>query len=267
MQIKIDIRKTPEQNAARYFELAKKFKKKSEGAEKALQISLKKLDELKKDRENYDRKIEKKQEEAQKKELEKKTKKWFHKFRWFYSSEGFLVVSGRDATTNEILIKKHTVKEDVVLHTELPGSPFVVIKTDGKEPAKSTIGEAASFCAAFSKAWKLGFPTLDVFYVRPEQVSKTAQSGEFMGKGSFMIYGKKNFVHATISLAVGVVEDGVMVGPLSAVKKHCKKFVEILPGNEKTSDAAKQIRKMIGTDADLDEIISVLPAGGLKIKK
>ncbi|HLD89353.1 MAG TPA: NFACT RNA binding domain-containing protein [Candidatus Nanoarchaeia archaeon] len=276
MQIKIDIKKTPEQNAAHYFELAKKFRKKAEGAEKALQISFKKLDELKKEKEGYDKKIEKKQEELQKKISERKPKKWFHKFRWFYSSEDFLVVAGRDATTNEILIKKHTDKDDIVLHTALPGSPFVVIKAKGKteksevkQPGDETMNEAASFCAAFSRAWRLGFLTLDVFYVKPEQVSKTAQSGEFMGKGSFMIYGKKNFLHPSINLAVGVVDDGVMIAPLSAIKKHCRKFVEILPGNEKTSDVAKQIKKMIGGDfvVDLDEIISVLPGGGVKVKK
>ncbi len=35
-----------------------------------------------------------------------KPKKWFEKFRWFVSSDGFLVVAGKDAITNEVLVKK-----------------------------------------------------------------------------------------------------------------------------------------------------------------
>lgn len=31
---------------------------------------------------------------------------WFEKFNWFISSEGYLVLSGRDAQQNEILIKR-----------------------------------------------------------------------------------------------------------------------------------------------------------------
>lgn len=31
---------------------------------------------------------------------------WFEKFNWFISSEGYLVLSGRDAQQNEILVKR-----------------------------------------------------------------------------------------------------------------------------------------------------------------
>ncbi|MCX6707846.1 MAG: fibronectin-binding domain-containing protein, partial [Candidatus Woesearchaeota archaeon] len=102
--------------------------------------------------------------------------------------------------------------------------------------------------------------------VNPDQVSKTAESGEYMAKGAFMIRGRKNHISAAINLAVGVMEDGkVMGGPLSAVKKNCVKNVELSQGNEKTSETAKKIRQKIG--GDLDDIIKVIPAGGCRIKK
>jgi hypothetical protein len=63
-----------------------------------------------------------------------------------------------------------------------------------------------------------------------------------------------------MAYAVGVREDGRMMGgPPRAVKKHCTKIVMIRPGNGKTSDVAKEIRKRIG--GDLDEIVRSLPAG------
>ena len=46
-------------------------------------------------------------------------KKWYEKFRWYTSSDGFLVVAGKDTVSNEVLIKKYTTKEDVVFHAEI----------------------------------------------------------------------------------------------------------------------------------------------------
>ena len=60
-------------------------------------------------------------------------KQWYEKFRWFTTSDGFLVVAGKDTVSNEVLIKKYTKQEDVVFHAEITGSPFVVIKAEGKE--------------------------------------------------------------------------------------------------------------------------------------
>lgn len=39
---------------------------------------------------------------------------WFEKFIWFISSENFLIVCGRDAQQNELLVKRHMDKGDVV---------------------------------------------------------------------------------------------------------------------------------------------------------
>ena len=62
-----------------------------------------------------------------------------------------------------------------------------------------------------------------------------------------------------------MMDDGrIMGGPVSAVKKHCKRFVELMQGDEKTSDVAKKIQKAVG--GELDDIIRVLPQS-CKIKK
>lgn len=255
MKITLNIKKSVEQNAQVYYEKAKKAKKKCDGAKKALIEQKKKVEKLIKvtpKEEKIDSKIDRK-------------KQWYEKFRWFYSSEGFLVIGGRDATTNDIIIKKNTEKNDIVYHTDMAGSPFVVIKVkDGEKPGKETMQETCDFTAVHSKGWKLGMSSLAVFHVNPDQVTKEAQSGEYLSKGSFMIRGKTNYMNPNMNYAVGIYNESVMGGPVNAIKKHCKDFIEIQQGNDKISDIAKKIKNKIG--GELDEIIRALPPGS-KIKK
>ena len=255
-RISLDLGKTVEQNASSYYEKAKKIKKKLEGAREALEKSKKKLGKLEKKQEKEEKKVVKKP---------KRKKEWYEKFRWFTSSDGLLVIGGRDSTSNEIVIKKHTNSDDLVLHTDLSGSPFFVIKSEGKGIPEKTIQEAAQATATYSKAWKLGLSSLEVFYVKPEQVSKKAKSGEYMQKGAFMIYGETSYLRPNLSLAVGIREDQIIGGPLEPVKKHSEKFIIIEQGRDKASDIAKKVKANLG--GDLDEIIRFLPAGGYKIVK
>ena len=254
----LDLNKSIEENASDYFEKAKKIKKKMKGAQDALKKSLKKLKELEAKKEKYDK------EEEKGKKLKERKKEWYEKFRWFLSSDGFLVIGGRDATSNEIVIKKHTEKNDLVFHTDMAGSPFFVIISKNKKISQSTIKETADATCTFSRAFKLGMQTTDVFYVSPEQVSKKAKSGEFLVKGAFMIYGKTNYIENKVNLAVGITkENAVMSGPKEAVKKNCKKFIALKQGDEKASSIAKKIKHKL--DADLDDIIRSLPAGNFEI--
>jgi hypothetical protein len=147
----------------------------------------------------------------------------------------------------------------------MAGSPFFLIKTEGKKVDELAIQETAEATASFSRAWKAGLATIDVFYVKPEQVSKQSESGEYMAKGAFMIRGKTTYVHPNIKLAVGIRQGKIMCGPVSAVKKNCEKFMLFSQGNEKASDAAKKIKKELG--GELDEIIRALPSGGVRIAK
>lgn len=265
MKITINSKLSVEQNAQTYFEKAKQSRKKLEGARKALDVSLKKRDAELQAKEEKLEKIKAEHERIASKERRKT--EWYEKFRWFLSSEGFLVIGGRDATTNEIVIKKHTDKDDIVFHTDMAGSPFFVIKTEGGgEPGEATLQEAADATLCFSRAWKMGLGTTPTFWVRPDQVSKEANPGEYMPKGAFMIRGKTNYMIPTPNCAVGALEDGrIMCGPVSAVKKNCGKHLVIVQGRKKASEIAKLIRKKFG--GELDEIIRVLPAGELDIKE
>ncbi len=257
-KITIDIKKSIEQNAAVYFEKAKKSKKKLDGAKKAFKKSQDKLNLL-----NEKKKKIVLSEKITEKPVRKK--EWYEKFRWFFSSEGFLCIGGRDATTNDIIIKKHADKEDIVFHTDMAGSPFFVIKANNKKTGPKTMEEAAQATASYSRAWRLGLSSLEVFYVKPEQLTKEANSGEYIGKGAFMVKGKTNYIHPILEVAIGIKDSMIIGGPVNAVKVNSEKFVIIKQGKEKTSEIAKKIKKIIG--GNIDEITLFIPAGGSKIQK
>ena len=260
VQLVLDLKKSIEENASDYFEKAKKMKKKIKGTEEALQHSIKKLKDL-------EAKKKKLAEEEKDNEVLERKKEWYEKFRWFKSSDGFLVIGGRDATSNEIVIKKHTDADDLVLHTDMAGSPFFVIKSNGKKIPDSTIEEVADATCTFSKVWKIGLQSTDAFYVNPDQVSKKTRAGEYMGKGAFMIYGKTNYIDNKVNLAIGITkEKAIMSGPLQAIKKNCEKYLTLKQGNEKVSSFAKKINYKLGKGLSLDEIIRALPAGNFKLE-
>ncbi len=257
MQITLNLKKKLEQTANEYFEAAKKARRKAEGARAIVLKFKKQLEEVEKKQLAEVKKIVKKEKRAQ---------EWYEKFRWFISSEGFLCIGGRDATSNEVIIKKHTDKEDIILHTEAPGSPFFVIKTQGKKPSDVTIQETADATASFSRAWKLGLSATEAYAVSPEQVSRQAPSGEYLPKGAFMIRGKRTYYPGKIGVAVGKLADGkIMSGAENAVKANCKEYVVVVQGRDKPSDIAKKIAKKL--NADIDEVLRVLPAGTCQIHK
>lgn len=263
------------ENMAFYYEEAKRRKRK-------LNSLLTAIDDLKKKIEELERKTPE--------ELKipavlrpKRKKHWYEKFRWFVSSDGFLVLGGRDSSTNEALIKRYTSPQDIVLHADLPGAPFVVIKTEGRPVPERTLTEAAIFAASYSRAWREGMAKCDVYWVEPSQVSKTAPSGEYLPTGAFMIYGKRNYIRgARIEVAVGLKREDddirVIGGPAQAIKNQSIVAIVLVPGGKKPSDLVKQIRHIFEKHlpenlADrkdsiaLDEIQRFMPSGKSSIKE
>ncbi len=104
MKIVLNVNKSLEENAEVYFERAKKAKKKVETIKQILLKFEKELAQLEKNKEKEMQQML--LDEAKKKQKSLIEKKWYEKFHWFYSSEGFLCIGGRDATSNDIVIKK-----------------------------------------------------------------------------------------------------------------------------------------------------------------
>jgi predicted ribosome quality control (RQC) complex YloA/Tae2 family protein len=270
----INLRHSIQANADKYYSQSKKAEKKLRGAEKTLQETKAKIEKAKK------QVIQQKQ--TQRPLVKRRKKQWFEKFRWFHASNGFLVIGGRDATTNEMLIKKHMEPQDIVFHAEIVGAPFVLIKTEGKTAPEQTINEAAQLAASYSRAWREMLSAVNVYWVNPDQVSKTPPSGQFLKKGSFMISGSKNFVRGVpLRVAVGVkIDDDEMVvvgGPVDAIANQTEVYVEIVPGDKKSSQLAKQIRHQLSkkvsedlkrrvTQIPIEEFQRFIPLGRGKMK-
>ncbi|MFH0962236.1 MAG: NFACT RNA binding domain-containing protein [archaeon] len=246
-EVWIDIRKGARENSAEYFDRAKKLKEKLRRIRALLES-------------------ESKPAAAKRPAAEKAKKKteWYERFRHFISSEGNLVIGGKDARMNEEVIKKHTSKADTVFHADPAGSPFVVIRGACGE---KTLSEAATFCAAHSRAWQARIASVDVYCVKPEQVSKKALPGEFLPKGAFMIYGEKRYFKNTVlELAVFVSEDGLpAAAPPSAANQ--KKSVVIIPGGIERKETIREIKAVIGFPGRDDEIDKLLPPGKCEFLK
>jgi predicted ribosome quality control (RQC) complex YloA/Tae2 family protein len=241
--IEVDPGKSVQENAEIYFERAKRAKKKIEGLKKAMEeLRKKKLVEMKK--------IEPKKETR---------REWYDKFRWFISSDGFLVVAGKDAETNEKLIRKYMQPNDLVFHTDITGSPFVLIKNpENKKILPQTILEAAEFCGSYSKAWKVGILAIDVYYVKPEQVKK--EGG--LPTGSFMIYGKREWVRRIpVKVAIGIKDDEIFYGPEDVVKRKTSNYVIITPGDTPAHEIALSIIKKFKSKINPEKIERLIPYG------
>ncbi len=192
---------------------------------------------------------------------------WFDAYRWTLSSENVLILGGRDARTNDQLVKKHLKEGDRYAHADLHGAPSTVIK-EGSKAGEATLREACEFALAYSKAWSAGIASGSAYWVLPEQVSKQAESGEFLPRGAFVIRGKRNYFHdLAVRLAVGEVEvEGhrkIMGGPVSAVKSRSTKLVVLAPGKEDRERVAKRLAASF--EVPIEEIVRVLPPGGVEI--
>jgi len=198
---------------------------------------------------------------------EVKKKSWYENYLWFHTSNGFLAVAGRDSSQNEALIKKRTEKTDIVFHADIHGSPFLILKTQGKEVKEEDLLEAAQFVASYSSAWKAGIGSLDVYWVKPEQVSKQAPSGTYLGKGSFMIYGKKNYIrNVPLELAIKVDDGKINILPFYSIKEG--NVIKLIPGStskdkiiNKIINTLKELRKNINEKEFRDILIKNLPKG------
>ena len=239
----LDLRRSAQGNAASYYERAKKAERRARGAEEALKRTRMRIDELSRRRVELTSRMPSLPPTARKRE-------WYEKFRWFRSSNGFLVIGGRDQAQNEVIFKKHTKPDDMVFHAEITGAPLVVLKTDGRHPGDADIHEAAQFAASYSRAWKEGLGAADVYWVKPDQVSKSPPSGEYLSKGAFIIRGPRNYIRGVpLEVAIGLlISNGqcrVVGGPPQAIAEQTRILVKLTPGKETSGRLAKRIKDLL----------------------
>ncbi len=270
--VKLDIRLSTQDNASHAYGQAKKSEAKAVGAKQQIEKTKAQLDKLE------ETVIE---PEAQRRIVRVRKKRWYEKFRWFISSDGFLVIGGRDAKSNEHLAKRQMGANDVFLHASMHGAPYVIIKVPDDSPSEQTIQEAAQFAVTFSRAWQDGLSNGDAFWVNPEQVSFTPPSGEYLPAGAVMLYGTKNYVrNVPVELLVGVIleeEHAIPVsGPPSAIESLTEYHVRIIASSDKKGQLVKDILNRLKSlvpddkvgliiDIPQEDMMRVLPSGGARV--
>lgn len=257
MKAELYVNKSAQENAARYYDEAKRLREKAKRAEKAAADTEAKLKVL-----------EKKAKEAAATATApairvKREKQWFERFHWFTTSGGRLCIAGRDARQNEALVARHLEKGDLFFHAEVHGAPATILK-NGSTASQEEKGEAAQFAGSYSSAWKAGSASIDVYAVTPEQVSKRAESGEALGKGGFIIRGGREWFRNTpLSLLIAAGSNGVESAPALLGASSFKSSAKVFPGSMEKSDAAKKIARALG--ASVDEVLQALPSGSASL--
>ncbi|XP_008674338.1 nuclear export mediator factor NEMF [Zea mays] len=186
-KVEVDIALSAHANARRWYEMKKKQESKQEKTitahDKAFKAAEKKT------------RLQLAQEKTVAAITHMRKVHWFEKFNWFISSENYLIISGRDAQQNELIVKRYMSKGDLYVHAELHGASSTIIKNHKPDTPipPLTLNQAGCFTVCHSKAWDSKIVT-SAWWVYPHQVSKTAPTGEYLTVGSFMIRGKKNFL-------------------------------------------------------------------------
>jgi hypothetical protein len=89
--------------------------------------------------------------------------------------------------------------------------------------------------------------------VHPSQVSKTPESGEYVPKGAFIIRGERHYMESQARLAIGLHDDKIVGGPVSAVTQVAQLAVVLEPGKYNQSDIAKMVSRELLARARDDE--------------
>ncbi|KAI4132411.1 MAG: hypothetical protein LQ347_002596, partial [Umbilicaria vellea] len=122
---------------------------------------------------------------------------WFEKFLFFISSDGYLILGGKDVQQSDILYRRHLKKGDVYVHADLQGASSVVIKNKPLTPdapiPPSSLSQAGTLAVATSSAWD-SKAVMAPWWVKADQISKIAATGEYLSPGNFVIKGSKNFL-------------------------------------------------------------------------
>lgn len=251
----IFVHESLEANVGRAYDTVKKFRAKKEGALRAMERAIV-------------------HPEKRKAAGPGKMKaKWYHRFRWMETSDGVLVIGGRNADQNEELVKKYMEGGNTFLHADVFGASVVIVK--GKT---QHMDEAVTFAASYSRMWSSGAAAGDVIAASPSQVSKTAESGEFVAHGSFVIRGERTYYHNVfMEVAIGIQTEPVLAvlgGTTAVVEPRCTTSVRLRPGTFEGNDVARKVlrklkeaipeseQKMLKAVLNTEAVAAFVPPGG-----
>ena len=243
MKVKLFFNKSVHENAAYYYELAKKAREKIKGLQQAIEETKKEM--LKK---------------TEKKVRIKKQREWFEKFHYSSTSSGKLMIGGRNAQQNDILVSRYMEDDDLFFHADIQGGSVIILK-GGATASEQELEEAAQFAACFSKAWQNANAAVDVYAVKKDQLSKH-ESGGYVPTGAFAIHGERKWFKGTkLALRIGLSDNQLIIAPENAKLQKSLILVPTKKGKEKGS-LAKSLAKRYSVHPD--DLLEILPNGKSK---
>ncbi|GAB2044685.1 NFACT RNA binding domain-containing protein [Agathobaculum sp. TL06] len=186
VEVALDVRLTPQQNAQKYFKLYNKAKTAEEVLTQQLAQGRADLDylesvlvalgeaeserDLAQLREELTQAgvLSSKQARNKKQRVKPVAAKPFH----YRSSDGFDIFAGKNNLQNDLLTLKTAFKSDIWFHTQKIHGSHVILVADGREPTDQAMTEAAMIAAYHSKARQSSLVPVDYTPVR--QVKKPA---------------------------------------------------------------------------------------------
>ena len=280
--VDISISESVHQNAQRYYKKARKIKEKFEGAKSAILETEGILSREIKKKEKSDAK-------GKVVSVKRQKKLWFEKYKWTIVDNMRFLIGGKDAKSNDTLVKKHLKTNDLYFHADLHGAPSCVLKfssglvedsfppehlPDGIPAYRLSdsvsndnhgdvaIKQSAQMALIWSRGWNGGGGAGTAFWAKPSQVSKTAETGEYLTKGAFIVRGKRNWIKdLEMKVCIGLIcINGVpfLIGGTSeTISSICERWAEVIPSTSKKDKLANKIAKLTGIPTD--DILSVLP--------
>lgn len=186
VEISLDVRLTPQQNAQKYFKLYTKSKTAEEVLTEQIRQGSIELDYLESvlvqlSEAETERDLAQLREEltlsgvlSAKQTRNKKGRqkpvqaKPFH----YRTTDGFDIFAGKNNLQNDLLTLKIAFKSDIWFHTQKIHGSHVILVTDGREPTEQAMTEAAMVAAYHSKARSSSMVPVD--YTQVRQVKKPA---------------------------------------------------------------------------------------------
>ena len=123
MEIKVDFTKSAQENASAYYEKSKRLLHKREKIKEVIKDLEARLEEARKNDVVKERKI-----------IKVRSKDWYEKFHWFFTSNGMLAIGGRDAHQNEFLNSRHFSEHDLFFHSDIFGASVVILQGGADAP-------------------------------------------------------------------------------------------------------------------------------------
>ncbi len=238
--VELDFTKTITESANLFYEKAKKGRRKIPGALQAIKRTKELIEDTASTKETIV------QEKEGRPLVIKRQKKWYEKFHWFKCKD-HIVIGGTDAKVNERILKTYLDENDLFFHADVHGAPYVIVKDGQNGLSEECIAEIATFALSYSSLWTARKLIGDVYHVLPDQVSLSAPSGQFLAKGSVMIYGEKNYSkNIEVNHAVGIVlydnNAQVIGGPVNSIEELTDIFVQLKPGDIPKGKIVKEIK-------------------------